>query len=241
MLLVDLGAGDQRGHLLLFKHLPVDIGFDIRVIDIDDHHLGCAPRGATRLDRARGAVADFQERHQAGRLAAAGQSFAFAAQPGEIRAGARAVFEQARLAHPQVHDATVVHQIVGDGLDETGVRLRMLVSGLGFGQLAGEGVDVIVALARPIDAVSPVQAGVEPLRRIRRAHLRGQHEAQLIEERLGVVFGIEIAALPAPIGPGAGETIKHLFGRLFADDALLLGQRGERILVGDRTPQERGY
>ena len=66
VLLVDLGAGDQRRHLLLFEHLPVDIGLDIRVIDIDDHHLRRAARGTARLDRAGGAVADFQERHQAG-------------------------------------------------------------------------------------------------------------------------------------------------------------------------------
>ena len=114
VLLVDLGAGDERRHLLLFDHLPVDIGLDIRVIDIDDHHLGRAARGAARLDRAGGAVADLEERHQAGRLAAAGQLLAFAAQLGEIRAGAGAVFEQARLAHPQVHDAAFVDEVVGD-------------------------------------------------------------------------------------------------------------------------------
>ena len=72
------------------------------------------------------------------------------------------------------------------GLDEAGVRLRMLVGRFGFGQLAGERIDVIVALAGAVDAVGPVQAGVEPLRRIRRAHLRGQHVAQLIEERLRI-------------------------------------------------------
>ena len=43
MLLVDPGAGDQRRDLLLFLHLPVDIGLDVGVIDVDDHHLGGAP------------------------------------------------------------------------------------------------------------------------------------------------------------------------------------------------------
>ena len=37
--------------------LPVDVGLDIRMIDVDHHHLGRAPRGATRLDRPRRAVA----------------------------------------------------------------------------------------------------------------------------------------------------------------------------------------
>ena len=132
VLLVDLGAGDQRRHLLLFHHLPVDIGLDVGVIDVDDHHLGGAPRGAARLDGAGGAVADLEEAHQAGRLAAAREPLAFAAQRGEIGAGAGAVFEQARFAHPQIHDAAFVHQVVGDALDEAGVRLRMLVGGGGL-------------------------------------------------------------------------------------------------------------
>src|SRR5260370_174693 len=70
----------------------------------------------------------------------------------------------------------------------TAVRLRMLVGGFRFGQFAGEGIDVIMALAGSIDAVGPVQPGVEPLRRIRRHHLLGQHVAQLVGERAGVLF-----------------------------------------------------
>ena len=113
MLLVDLGAGDERRDLLLLHHLPVDVGLDVGMVDVDDHHLGGAARGAARLDRAGRAVADLEEAHQAGRLAAARELLAFAAQRGEIGAGAGAVFEQARLAHPQVHDAAFVDEIVG--------------------------------------------------------------------------------------------------------------------------------
>src|SRR5579863_2309598 len=69
-----------RADLLLLLHLPVDIGLDIRVVGIDHDHLGGAARGAARLDRAGGAVADLEEAHQAGRAAAAGQLLAFAAQ-----------------------------------------------------------------------------------------------------------------------------------------------------------------
>ena len=207
------------------------------MVGIDDHHLGGAPRGAAGLDGARRAVADLQKAHQPGRLAAAGQLFALAAQAGKIRAGAGAVFEQPRLAHPQVHDAALVDEVVGDGLDEAGVRLRVLVGALRFRELAGAEIDVIVALARAVDAVGPVQAGVEPLRRVRRHHLHRQHVAVLVEERAGVFLGIEIAALPAPIGPGAGEAIEYLLGGMLADEALLLGQVLERRFVGDRPPQ----
>src|SRR5215472_2734701 len=78
-----------------------------------------------------------------------------AARRREIRAGARAVFEQARLAHPQIHDAALVDEVVGDALDEAGVRLRVLVGRFRLGQLAGLEIDVVVALARPVDAVGP--------------------------------------------------------------------------------------
>src|SRR5579872_2462866 len=132
------------------------------------------------------------------RAAAAGDLFAFAAQLGEIRSRPRAIFEQARLSHPQIHDAALVDEVVLDALDEAGVRLRMLVSRFRLGELARLPVDIIMALARTIDAIGPMKAGVEPLRRVRRDHLFGEHVAQLVEEGGGVFLATEIAALPAP-------------------------------------------
>ena len=126
----DLRARDQRRDLFFFADLPVDEGFDIGMVGVHHHHLGGAARGAARLDRAGGAVADLQEGHQAGGLAAARKTLVLAAQRGEIGAGAGAVLEQARLAHPQVHDAAFIDQVVADGLDEAGVGLRMLVGGI---------------------------------------------------------------------------------------------------------------
>ena len=88
-------------------------------------------------------------------------------------------------------------------------------------------VDVVVALAGAVDAVGPVQAGVEPLRAVRRGHLHGQHVAVLVVEGAGVVLAGEVAALPAPVGPGAGQAVEHLAGVGLAAGALLLGQLGE--------------
>ena len=122
--LADLGAGDERGDLLLLLHLPVDVVLDVGMVDVDHDHLGGAPRGAARLDGAGRAVADLEEAHQARRLAAARQLLVLAAELGEVGAGAGAVLEEARLAHPQVHDAALVDEIVLDRLDEAGVRLR---------------------------------------------------------------------------------------------------------------------
>src|SRR5437588_12423581 len=97
-----------------------------------------------------------------------------------------------------------------------------------------------MALARPVDAVSPVQAGVEPLRRIRRRHLHGQHEHELVEERARIRFGIEVTALPAPISPGPREALEHLFARMLAYAALLFRERGECLFVRGRAPEPGG-
>ena len=97
-----------------------------------------------------------------------------------------------------------------------------------------------MTLARAIDAVGPVQPGIEPLRAVGRAHLHGEHVAKLVEEGARVLFGGEIAALPAPIGPGAGQPVEHLLCVGFAAEALVLGQRLERPFVRDRPPEPGG-
>ena len=207
------------------------------MIEIDDHHLGGAAGGAAGLDRPGGAVADLEEAHQPRGAAAARQPLAVAAQLREIGAGARAVFEEARLAHPQIHDAALVDEVVGDRLDEAGVRLRMLVGASERVSFAGPVIDIVVALRRPVDAVGPVEPGVEPLRRVRRAHLPRQHVA-ISSESAGILLGVEIAAFPAPIGPGAGEPVEHLAGiGLAAGSLLVLGKRSKRLSIGLPAPQ----
>ena len=114
----------------------------------------------------------------------------------------------------------------------------MLVRRGRFGQLAGLIVDIIMALPRPINAIGPMQAGVEPLRRIWCNHLLCQHVAQFVKESLGMVFVLEIAALPAPISPCPGEAIKHLRGGHFRNKTLFFRQQRQRRLIGNRTPEE---
>ena len=62
----------------------------------------------------------------------------------------------------------------------------------------------------------------------------------LVEERARVFFGGEVAALPAPVGPGAGEAIEDLAGIGLAAEAFFFWEIGERRFIGDRTPQPRG-
>ena len=237
---VDSRPGDQRGDLPLLQDLPVDEFLDVRVVDVDDDHLGRAPRRAARLDGARRAVPHLEEAHQSRGLAAAGEVLVRRPHGGEVGPRARAVLEQARLADPQVHDAALVHQVVGDALDEAGVRLGMLVGGLRHAAFARPMIDVMVALGRTVDAVGPVQARVEPLRRVGGAHLAGQHVAHLVEQGPGVGVGVEVPALPAPVGPTCRPGGRRRSWRWFRrSPASSSGQRGERRFVGDLAPTER--
>ena len=70
-LLANLGAGNEGGNLLLLLHLPIDVGLDIGMIDVDDDHLCRAPRGATRFDGASRPIADLEETHQSRRASTA--------------------------------------------------------------------------------------------------------------------------------------------------------------------------
>ena len=237
MLLDDLGTGDERSNLLLFLDLPVDIFLDIRMIDVDDDHLGGAAGRAARLDRTCGAVADLQEAHQTGGFATTGKFFTFAAQIAEVRARAGAILEQARFTDPQIHDAAFIDEIVANGLNEAGMRLRMFIGRLGLGQFAGLPVDIEMALAGTVDAIGPMQTGVEPLRAVWSHTLGREHIGKLVAEGEGIFLRGEIATLPAPIGPGAGETVENLAGVHFGAVALIFRQLGKRVLVSDRAPQ----
>ena len=53
---------------------------DVGMVDVDHDHLRRPARGAARFDRARRAVADLEEAHQAGGLAPAGERLVLAAQ-----------------------------------------------------------------------------------------------------------------------------------------------------------------
>ncbi len=90
-----------------------------------------------------------------------------------------------------------------------------------------------MTLAGAIYAIGPVQAGVEPLRAVGRRHLLGQHHTHFVKIGAGILFGAEIATFPAPVGPGAGETIKHLPGAG-------LTAFFNVIAIGHRAPEKLG-
>jgi len=118
------------------------------------------------------------------------------------------------------------------------VRLGALIGGGGAGELAALVIHVIMPLARAIDAIGPMEAGVEPLRAVGRAHLAGQHVAHFVHVGAGIGLGGKIAALPAPVCPGAGEAVKHLAGAGFAAVTLFFREFGQCLFIGHRAPQE---
>jgi len=95
------------------------------MVGVDHHHLGGAARGAAGLDRAaarspilRKLIRPLERPPPESRSPSPRKREKFEPVPG-------AIFEQPRLAYPQVHDAALVDEVVLDALDEAGVRLRM--------------------------------------------------------------------------------------------------------------------
>ncbi len=123
--LVRARACHQRGNLLLLNHLPIDKMLNIRVVNIDNHHLGRPSGCAPGLDRASGPIPDFQERHETGGTTTARQAFALSAKGGKVGTGARSIFKQPRFPDPQIHDAVFVDEIIFHALNEAGMRLRV--------------------------------------------------------------------------------------------------------------------
>ncbi len=86
-----------------------------------------------------------------------------------------------------------------------------------------------------------MQAGVEPLRRVGRGELAGQHKAEFIVEGVRIGFAAEVAVLPAPVGPATGQAVKHLPGISLGAIALIGGQGGQLLLVRFLPPQPRWH
>ena len=115
--------------LLLLFDLPVDEVEDLRVVHVEADHLRGAPRGAARLGRACRAIEDLEEAHEPARRSAAGELLLATADLAEVRAGARAVLEEARL---RLHELVDAHEVVVRRLDEARRALRALVGVLGL-------------------------------------------------------------------------------------------------------------
>ena len=70
----------QIPNLLFLVGLPIDKGFDFRVVDVGDDHFGRTPRRAAGFDGAGVAVEPLKEAHHARGFAAGGELFVHAPQ-----------------------------------------------------------------------------------------------------------------------------------------------------------------
>ncbi|GBD19356.1 hypothetical protein HRbin27_01862 [bacterium HR27] len=89
-------------------------------------------------------------------------------------------------------------------------------------------IDVPVPLCRAGDPVRPVEPGVEPLRRVRRADLVEEHVGEFVLECLRVLRCREVAVALAPVAPATDQATDHL------PDAPLRAEHGVAVLVEDR-------
>src|SRR5258705_10168986 len=92
------------------------------MVDIEDDHLGAAPRLAAALDDPGEGVKAFHEADRAGGDATAGESFLASTERGEICAGAGAPLEEHTFGAGEPHDG--FHAVL-DRVDEAGGTLRL--------------------------------------------------------------------------------------------------------------------
>src|SRR5690606_12842845 len=144
-------GADQDARLALLVCLPADERLDVGMVEVETDHLRRAARRAPALDRAGRSITDLEEGHESRRDAAARERLPLAADRGEVRARARSILEETRLAHPEVHDPAALDEVIAHRLDEAGVGLRTAVGVLRFAHGLGRGIDEVVALRRSGD------------------------------------------------------------------------------------------
>ena len=185
-----VGAGaviavlDQRPGFGFFFLLALDEVNDVRVVHVEDDHLGGAAGLASGLDDAGEGVEALHEAERAAGGSAAGERLGGGAQRREVGAGARAPLEEHALGLGQRQDA--VQRIV-DRVDEAGGALRLGVADRAEFDLLLGGVPVpVLRLRVGLDAVA---AHVEPHRRVEGGLLLQEQVRELVVEDGGVVGG----------------------------------------------------
>src|SRR5262249_3691665 len=99
---------DERPRLLLLSHLAVDELDDVRVVDVQDHHLRRTACLAARLDHAGPGIRRLHEGYRTGRRAPAADALLRRAAGRKVHAGARAAFEDDPLAPIPVEIDSIV-------------------------------------------------------------------------------------------------------------------------------------
>ena len=229
-----LDEGPRLGFLLALALDEVD---DVRVLDVEDDHLGGATGFATGLDDAGKGVKAAHEAEGAAGGAAAGEQFLRSANGGEICAGAGAPLEEHAFSFGEGEDGV---ERVLNGVDEAGRALRLAVAG--DGELDGAGVLIPVPVLGVGVGLEAIAADVEPDGRVEGNFLMDEQVDELVVED-GCVFGRgEVAVLHAPVADCFSDT-----GDEGADAGFALGgaDLAVEIFAGDDVdgghgPVDRG-
>ena len=200
----DVVAGvDQRVRLLLFFGLAPDELLDVRVVGVEDHHLGRAAGLAAGLDDAREGVEALHEAERAAGASAAPEQAVLLAQRAE------------RLVPvPEPHLKSMPSVLARSRIDSSVSCTELMKQAEHWGgagvrcQLADRVRRLVVIPA--IAAVLFFHAHVEPDRRIE-AGLLVQHQVrQFVTEVLGIVERGEIAVVDAPLRDRVHDAVNEL-------------------------------
>src|SRR5262249_12738871 len=151
--------------------------FDVRMVRIQDDHLGGATSLAARLNDAREGVKAFHEAQWPAGSAATAEAFRGRTQRRKIRASTRSPLEQHAFGFGESQNGI---ERIFDGVDEAGRTLRLLVAGDPELYLLRLRIPVpILAIGVGLDAIA---AHVEPHRRIEGGILAKKYVGQFIME-----------------------------------------------------------
>ena len=215
---------DQGVRLGFFFRFALDEVDDIRMVDVEDDHLGGAASLAAGLDDAGEGVKALHEAERTAGGAAAAEAFSGRTQRRKIGAGARSPLEEHAFGLGQSQDGIerVFHRV-----DEAGRALRRLVAGdAELDSCAGRVPVPVLGVGVGLDAVASY---VEPDRRVEGGVLAQQDVRQLVVESGAVFRRLEIALRQTPVADGLGHASHQ-----GADSTLALGraQRAVQIFAG---------
>ena len=98
-----------------------------------------------------------------------------------------------------------------------------------------------MSLRRPFDAVGPKESCVEPLRRVWRGDLFGEHELHFVVEGSRIDVGaVEVSVFCSPVGPCPCEAGEDLFCAVFSCVLFFFVQGLQFVCVWDGASSEVG-
>src|SRR6185312_9383946 len=98
------------------------------MVYVKANHFGSATCSTAAFDSAGSSVTYFQKTHQSAGSTATTQFLPFSPNRTKISSYTASVFENSGFPYPQIHDATVIYQVIIYAQDKARVRLRSFVS-----------------------------------------------------------------------------------------------------------------